>query len=561
MGPVIAFLFMYRGRRRRAVVPNLGMWAGLEGPASVARRRIREYLPLALFLASLAAAALAAADPQTPFHAPVPALHVLVVDVSPSMNAANPGGLSRMDEANAVLESIASRLPPGSRAVVLTSALRFAGEFTSMPEAAPRIPPRLRARADGGRLDAAVEFGLSALGGTAGKVVCISDRRPAGLGDGRLHWIPVGEDAENAGFVGVSAHDAPRWEPVLAVTCEVANFGRKARLIPLAAAGIEKGLLPPPALVPAGGSMTIPLRIPRARDDSVISVSIGAGDALPDDDSVLISVPGGGPLRIAVVPDGDPDPFIVSAIQSMPWFVDAQASGIAPASAPEGALDGADAVVYCRTGPGRAARGGMIFFGRPPEWIECGPGRISGPAEKSNPFHPVTRGLGFGGVFFRSAFNIKSGVPLIETRDGAVAAAVEIPGCRAVVFGFSTDETNLPLDAVFPLLLGNAAKWAAERNSGTAPRNLSAAEFARDRGSEDAPKTPFYLKDARGGPACVNLADRAESDLRVGERPTRAPFEPAGAAQVAMKSLFPLFGLAALAAISCLMLLIAFRRG
>lgn len=195
------------------------------------------------------------------------------------------------------------------------------------------------------------------------------------------------------------------------------------------------------------------------------------GDSFPLDDVVMARLPEARPLVVAWITE-NPDPFTELALNAV---------------AEEGALD--VLVGKPSTWGGGAGIDVVIFDGWvPAQWPTNIPAIVINPNESSGPVRAVRLagdGIPHDAVRVSNAehpvlFRVSSGraaitqtaiidttgslEPLWFAGEEPVLAAGEVNGQRLVVMGFSAEKSGqLPLMASYPLLIGNAVLWCAEK--------------------------------------------------------------------------------------------------
>jgi hypothetical protein len=541
--PLVA-VFLARARRVRHTVPHLRLWMDLRGRRERRRRFLEEMLSLALLLGALFTLTLSAAGLGAHKVEPVEGHYIFVVDVSPSMAAGPDQGPSRISRAVERCRACLRSAPPLARILLMTTTGRIAHPFSSDRDSLGKALSGLRVDGSGRGPGRAVRDARALLGTRPrSRILCFTDQDPPPGWDAELgDWFTLGTPLPNLGITGLHVPALPWWETRVPVSFEVFNSGPAdgtARLS-LSAGDEPAGELS--LRVPARETVRGTLPLERRNSETRFVLRLRSRDGLAADDAVFGVLPRGGPRRMIVVSENPLDAFMASAVEALGDLLDLDATRVFGPDDFRSELPEADLTVYSR-GPDlpEPPGPGLITFGRPPTFL--GPSRIlaSCSVEGQNPFHPVTAGLSLDGVFFLRAHSVEAGSPLFRTEKGVVAAAFESPSRREVAFGFTLENTNLPVKPAFPLLLRNAVRWVLEDRTAETARHRRWAEASGGLRSRKLPDRPGHHPLGPGGrPVGVNLLDRRESDLWR-ESPARPQvFHPLAAVEKTRRPLGPL---------------------
>lgn len=224
-----------------------------------------------------------------------------------------------------------------------------------------------------------------------------------------------------------------------------------------------------------GGRETLLVPIEAGHDvPHVLSLRVVAeGDCLPLDDVVLARVPKLRSIRVLWITES-PDPFTELALSSLGADSDVQVLQGGPSAWPP---------------KGEFAPDVTLFDGwLPGEWptqtpaIVLNPGRSVGPLKAVKidgglpldsvraplDSHPVLYGVANDRVAVTQTATLAADgtlQPLWLGSHGPVLLAGESGGQRVIVMGFSPQQSEqLPLMASYPLLIGNAIYWSAEKS-------------------------------------------------------------------------------------------------
>jgi hypothetical protein len=185
-------------------------------------------------------------------------------------------------------------------------------------------------------------------------------------------------------------------------------------------------------------------------------LALPGGDTLPDDDSVVINIPGGeGPLSVRL--PGKPDTWFREALASHDGFELVQEN------------HPADATVYLRDVPADVPDTPLLLIfptGSPPGFefrrIITAP-----PSASFSPGHPLTRDVSFSN--FRPLKLVDMGVPgpaVVLARAGGLplVTAGSMGDHRFVIWHFDPADSGIYLDPGFPVMLRESVRWLAGIN-------------------------------------------------------------------------------------------------
>lgn len=507
-------LYFFRRRSRRVTVSTLVFFKTLarEHQESAWLRRLKKLLSLLLTLLILAAVILALV--RVVFSPRVDDIRsvVILLDRSASMGTVDEAGQTRLELAKQEIRTRLDGLPE----VIGVSLIAF----DSRPEVVqPRTLKRrelisrldqIQVRPVAGNLPAAV--GAAAVIAELEKpalVWQVSDSPPLGseaegetpegavddalkedqeargvdLPEGvRLEWVNVAaSDALNVGFTAFQVRPVPmesdKFEAYVKVNSNLAAKGTAKVKLEVNLAGMPLQLRELELEPGASESLIIPIE---GSEDQLLRLELRSeGDRLAVDNQLVYPLPNKRSVVVAWITP-EPDPFTeiaLSAIQD------------------EGQLDlwkgGPDAW------PLSEPVDVVIFDGwLPKEWPKDLPVIVMNPPGSSGPL--TARSVGEAGVPYESVrvgnqehpvlfrvsstrvaltqtcvYDVAGGSlePLWLAGSDPVLSAGEVRGQRMVVMGFSPGRSeHLPLTASFPLLMGNAIFWCAEKSQAIVER-------------------------------------------------------------------------------------------
>jgi hypothetical protein len=215
-------------------------------------------------------------------------------------------------------------------------------------------------------------------------------------------------------------------------------------------------------------------------------------DAFALDDVAYTVVPSHGPRRVLLVTPGDP--HLEDALRNLP--------GVRlTAVAPDGYRRAADydAYVFDRFAPAEAPAAGALMLLPPArKWLGNQSAiALNGPhITHWNTAHAVTSGIAWRNVRLTRALvdvaTASGSDALVQagvSRSGALVTAGE-SRARWIKVGFSLEDSNFPLQADFPVFLGNALGWVTE----------PAPVLVRGLGSVEVALRGGQVRDGNGQP-------------------------------------------------------------
>lgn len=589
---IIVVLYWVRPEPQPVVVPSNLIWRRVLDE----RRRREDFWR---WLVSLVIALLAGLAVVMAMARPLPedgargARVAVVLDTSPSMAAALPGGGARWDQASEHVRRILSAGNETSEFLLLDTAGERGGRsFIGQREALEALEALSPVHGREHRFPDVADLLEPAAGGASARVIFVGDgvfvfEVPEGV-----ERLSVFEPAANAGitafdvrplptdpgrfeaFVEVVRHPGPEEDGGVVVLQIDGAGGASARRTFRVDPGEPFG-----STVPLTGFVAGPVR-------AVIATS--GEDALVSDDVAHSYIPARNRLRVLLV--GGPNPFWEAALRLDPRV---SLTVAAPEEDPLADLDPGtlDLVVIEGAPPPAMPAVPVLFAGSgPADWLparlangDAGAGdptaAVMLPVVREQAEHPLLRGLNlddalarevaaFDAGSFRNAEGSPAGAAggwellLGDSRLGLLAAR-ESP-FRSLAFAFPIARSNLPLQADFPLLLSRVLSWLTDvdvRRVGLGQARVAMAAGAifdsegrevpsRRLGSEisfDASEPSLYYAAGGGREIVVaaSLLDRRASNLNrsawSGEPP--ASLVPAGTVTSAIWPILALFAL------------------
>lgn len=498
--PILWWLSQPPRPRRLLLTPHLAQW---QQALHALRRRPPRGSAVRFVLLALAtiAAAIAAARP---FARGRPGPHRLVVllDASASMAQLGADRRSAFAQAEALLRATFAALPPN----VEVTLLRCGGALLR------RHGASARSLQDLGGPDGELIVDLPALAAAAATepdtaVWTLTDGQgQAVLPDvGALSVVGDRDDrTPNAAVLAVRVDD--QWPlPVLPVEVDVVAFAPAdvggGAPVTLTVEGAIATSLPVARVLPPGVVTTVPLVLERTAAGGPLRIAAAlAGDRLPDDDAVRLTLPPLPAPRIAVLAEPDGGPFAGVAAAALAVEVGGEVVA-ADAGLPVGLLlvDGGAAALA--PGAVRAITFGTRLDGAPePEpWAEP----IVADWARGDAW---TAGLDLSELRVERAWRgiLPPGEPFLWADEAGERRALAVVargagGLGSVHFAFRLGDGNLPLLAAFPQLLRRAfvQSYGAAATAVTPARLPPPGEVDLSRGTRaaDRPLSPFGTPD------------------------------------------------------------------
>jgi Ca-activated chloride channel family protein len=492
--PVIVAFYMLRLRRRDVPIGSTFLWQQLvrdvEANAPWQRLRFSWLLLVQLLIAAIVV--LAAARPFTAVESDLAANVVMIVDTSASM-ATRTDDEDRMAEARARAAEVIGRLPQGGRVTVVAaagSAEVLVSETDDREAALEAIAGITATQIPGDLTDAFALASALAVRDSDSTVVVVTDAAgdelPA-VGVGAPVLVErVGTTDANQALAALSAvrrSGGAQLDLFVAVSnpseadatrrLEVYADGQlvDARELEIPAGQRSEALI---GSVPAS-ARTIEARLAGtdalAADDRAVAVVpaeeatralvVGAGNTYLENALALLPR-----LELyAVDPDGYADALAQAEEDGTPYGL-AVFDGVVPAEAPE--------VASLYLDPGSDGVFGTVD------------GRIESPViDRGNPDDPILRFVDLSTVHIgrARAIALADGMtPVVATPAGAPLVAVgEVDGEQVALIGFDLDESDLPLQVAFPLLVSNLVDALLPAGEGVLPSSMRLAEPLRVR--------------------------------------------------------------------------------
>lgn len=450
---LVLLLYLLKPVSRQMVVPSMVIWRLVLRTRKPTPDRLRWWLSLLLALVIALALTLALVRPQLAVFDGGAQKSVIVVDDSATLAAIASDDKTRfqhaLDRAGELVQSGASgasfmiadtrRLIASPRFESREAALSTLQRLHVMPGGRPQFPNILRND----------ERDVHAVLITDG--VATIEAPPA------VETLSVYQVADNVGITAFEVRPLPRDVHRFQAYVEIFNASPGGKQIQLQVAGAGAAPIKR-ALQLAGGATAAQVLDVSAFATGPIRASVdSAYDALPLDDVAFSYLPPGKPIRVVLVSAGN-----AALERSLKLLPRVQLSVISPGQyAPR---SGIDVWVFDRFAPRNAPpSAALLFRPSPADWLP----RAGGELRDTNVAawsgaHPVTDSLSLRDVLAERALHIReiARAQVLASDPGRRPLILaSSAGPRWVEVAFALEDSNLPLQAGFPVFLSNALNW------------------------------------------------------------------------------------------------------
>lgn len=479
-------LYLVRRRATRVVVPTLAFFKSLaqEHQESAWLRRLKKWLSffLTILMLSLVVFALAQLVPERQAAGGLKSV-VILLDRSASMEVMDASGQTRLTEAKNLLRNRLATLPEGIGVslvaydvrpeVVQPRTFQHRELLAKLDDIAVRpIPGDAGAALASAKLIAGVE--------PPTQVWLVSDDTEAvvslpGVSGLRLQTIPVAlPEVVNPAITAFRIRPAPleygRYDIFVQVALNAAAPTGMDATLELTIGGLARQVRSM-SLTP-GGKIGLDFQVSGTRAQLLAMNLVAERDDLAVDNHIVAPLPELRPIVAAWIrPDETEDPYTRLALGSIQETGNFQLLKGRPQAWP--LRDPVDVVIFDGWLPEVLPTSVPMIIVNPPESAsELGVRRLPAPiphdeVKVANPDHPVLFRVSSGRVALMQTASFGgtgSLVTLWFAGQDPILAAGEYEGHRIVAMGFVPGlSERLPLTASFPLLMGNALYWCAEK--------------------------------------------------------------------------------------------------
>ncbi len=487
--PIIVAFYMLRLRRRDVPVGSTFLWQQLvrdvEANAPWQRLRFSWLLLLQLLIAALIV--VAATRPFVTTPSDLAANVVLIVDTSASMATATDDE-DRMALARSRAAEVVGRLPEGGRVTVVAASdtasvlVSETDDREAALQAIERIQP---SQLEGDLTDAFALASALAARDSDSTVVVVTDA--AGddlpeLGVGSPVVVErVGATDANQAIAALSAlrrSGGAQLDLFVAVTNpSTADATRRLEVYADGALVDARELT-----IPAGQrSEALVTTVPAAA--VTVEARLAGADALLTDDRAFAIVPAADATRALLVSEGSA--FLESALALLPRLelyavgADGYVNAIdeaAEAGTPYGL------VIFDGVVPDEAPEMAALYVDPDTDGaFGTVEGRIDGPViDRTDPDEPILRFVDLASIHIGRArdVDLAAGMHAVvsSTRDAPLIAVGEANGRRVGLVAFDLEESDLPLQVAFPLLMSNLVDFVLPAGDGILPSSMRLGE-------------------------------------------------------------------------------------
>ena len=492
----IVLLHLLKPRAARRVVASTVVWANVLHRYTARTARWRRLLSLLLALGIGLSLALALTRPQPSALGLAHQRTVLILDNSPSMAARTHDGRSRwlhaQQQAREMLTAASSEVmlldtmgtAPVSGFIAPAQALNALERLNVGLQRVARLPALPQQ-------ERTTELHLFTDGVGLAEI-------PAGV---VVH--SAFEAADNVAITGLQARAFPTDPTRYEAFVQVYNASPGPKRVNLTLRGGERFAIKQELQMAAGELVDASFDVSAFEGGILAAAAAAPGDALEVDDIAFTRVPVHRSRKVLLVTPGNPR--LEDSLRALPGV----ALNVVAPSAYAGAGP-ADAYVFDRFAPATPPGAGALLFRPPPApWLPA-PGQ-----EVANPpiagwdrGHPLAAGQNWEDLRVKRArlVSVPSDEAVVTTGRGVLIAARHSPAPWVVV-GFAPQDSNLPLQTGFPVLLGTALDWLSA--------SLPAVQHAL--GSIEVALPHAQVRDGRGAP--VSVTETADGVVFEAQRP------------------------------------------
>ncbi|MBX3000907.1 MAG: VWA domain-containing protein [Caldilineaceae bacterium] len=475
--PIIVAMYLLKLRRTEQVIASVYLWQRMvrDVEANAPWQRLRRNLLLLLQLLFLIVLILALARPFLWIEGIGGQTAVFVIDTSASMTSRD-GSPTRLDDARRQLYALIDGLPVGARATVIDAGdeVRVVASSSQDRRQLHAVVEGLTARPGGSNLSAALELAVAiAARQPDAEIVLLSDfagadldqlrsRMPSGAA---VRFLTVGNRGDNQAISAFSLQPSPNG---ITAFVQVANYGESdaVRRLLLALGEGEPTFAAYDLTIPAQGEEIVVIDDFPA-DTTVVSAILDSEDALPLDDRAWAILRTDDPAAVTLVTSGNR--FLETALALLPGI---SVTTVRPTDYERTPAADAALTIFDSYAPITATlpAGNLLFVGPPRSTaIFSVTGELEGPLPQVvDRNDPLLMHVNLVDVSILRAATIPTpdwARPLVIDGGGddssPLLVAGETDGRRIAVLAFALQDSDLPLQVAFPLLLTNLTDWLA----------------------------------------------------------------------------------------------------
>lgn len=477
--PVLLLLHALRYRRRDLQVSTLFLWESVarEAQSSLGLRRLVQNLPLLLQILLVFLLAVALAEPALTGNAAPSRDVVLVLDTSASMQTSNERG-TRFEQGKEHALQLLQELPAGRQMAIITAgrqpqvALFFTGDKTQLRQTLRQLEA-----SDGtGNMREALFLALSLTQGSGSREIVV-------IGDGayprlvelsqlrqqlgnQLRHIRVDGGDTNVGITRFAFRQVPDAEGFYEVLLTARNFSSRSVSAPLR------------LTMPPEQTLQRQLDLQPGQEEVVVTTVAGPlqGVAVAEldleDDLALDNRAYGvvaTPSQTWILLVGQPNYFLETLLTSIPGVFVNVVPQVSPDILPR-LVASNRLIIFNGVTPPPLRRGNYLLLNAvPPDGRVRHHGTVTQPQVVDwDRQHPLLHFVDLTDLSVSKSLQLElrdGARSLVESSDTSLVGLIEEPHLRVVVFGFDLLESDLPLRAAFPILMGNLLRWLAPASS------------------------------------------------------------------------------------------------
>jgi hypothetical protein len=445
---IIAALFFIKPRHPRVLVGSLVLWQRVleEHRPDSLLERLRRLLSLLLALAIALSVAFALGQPVARGAGDGPERLTAVLDTSVSMLARTADGRTRWEHA---IEEARRRIADAGATA----------RFTLVETSGGMPPVRAESRAEA--LEALDDFTVGRGAGrvpaldTTERVVVFTDGVSVADAPRGVELVSVFEPAVNVGVTAFEVRAIPARSLSHEVFVEVTNASLEPVDTTVSIDVGDRRALREALALRAGATHRRSVQLPPGIGGVLRAYLTTAGDGFPLDDEAFAYVTERPRLRVGLVSPGSP--ALEAVLEAAPRV---ELTRLAPQD--YAGREDLDAYVFDRIAPAEApARPSLLVAPPARPWLGQPESTLTAATITStDASHPLLDHVNLHDVHIDRARTLagEGWSPLARAGTAPVIATRETP-LRVVVIGFALDESDLPMQVAFPMLVANAVSW------------------------------------------------------------------------------------------------------
>ena len=518
--PLLVLLYFLRLKRPQVKVPSTLLWQKVieEMRVNAPFQRLKKSLLLLLQLLLLLALVFALARPWLKARAGAAESLIVMLDVSASMQAVEPGGKTRLALAKKEIAGLIDDLHPAGEMMLLTFDTRATTvcSFTNNRKRLRQALDDIRATDCPTSVNAALRVAES-VSTTRPKprVILFSDGAfpDPGKPEVPVEYRRTGTPQSNLAITGMDVRRSLRDPQKIEMFIGAQNFSDQPYHGTLTV-HLDDKLLDSRAFDLEPQKVLSQIFEARLPGTGILRVGFEAADALPLDNRAEQVVPEPRHRRVLLVAD---NPFYLEkALRSSP---EVEVTSIAPADFPAYATKGFQTVIWSNVDQPQVAAGNNVYFG-------CAPAidglKLEGKSKAPdvvdwNNAHPLTRFIDFSNLVVSEAGKLTfppDAEIVVTGTEGPLVGCLERGGDNLVVGGFDIFKSSWPFQVSFVLFLQNCLNFFDERQAIATSSNVAVGGTltAPDQPRPPQVKTPegttYEMAKVSGGGYSFSGVDR-----------------------------------------------------